>query len=225
MKKSVLSEIRIYLFFSIFSALIFLLLLPLKHPYPFSYILKILPLISLLILAVRNFKGKRRILLIMALLFCMAGDVLLDLDRSANFKPALVSFLIGHLFYIFLFLSGGLDLRSRLPMLLVTLVYSLTVGFILSSIDPEFLLPVFAYLTVISLMTLSAFSMKDFSWLIAAGASVFMFSDTIIAVNKFLQPIPYSTVFNISLYYAAQILIVLGLIIKSRPLATKTGKQ
>lgn len=57
-----------------------------------------------------------------------------------------------------------------------------------------------------------AFLMVDFSLTVNLGAMIFVFSDTVIAVNKFLRPIPHSTVFNIGLYFIAQFLIVIGLI-------------
>jgi len=197
---------------SIIAALVFVVLLPGYHPYPFSFLLKLIPLLSLSVLVFLRKRGKIRILSLFALIFCMIGDVLLDLDRNVYFKLALAAFLTGHLFYIFVFISKGIEIKKRIIPVLGVLAYSFLVGFFLSSIDPNFKIPVFAYLCVISLMTLSACVKRDFSRWIAWGAVIFMISDTVIAVNKFLQPIPYSTVFNISLYFIAQIVIIRGIV-------------
>jgi uncharacterized membrane protein YhhN len=198
---------------AITAALLFIVLLPGFHPYPLSFILKLIPLLCLSILISLNTGGRGRVLILLALSFCMIGDVLFDLDRSGNFKMGLAAFLTGHIFYIIVFQLNRQYTKSRLPYLIFILVYTLIIIFFLKDIDRDFLIPVMAYLAVISIMTLSAFLMKNFSWYIGAGALVFMFSDTIIAINKFLTPIPYSTVFNIGLYFTAQILIIRGLLI------------
>ncbi len=192
---------------------LFLLLLPLIHPYSLSPLLKIIPLSCLLILVAGGIKGRQRILLVIALLFCMAGDVLLDLDRSANFKPALVAFLLGHVFYIIIFQLERQFEKKRAMYLVSVIVYTVVVGFFLKDIPAQFLPPIMVYLAVISIMVLSALMMKNFSWVICAGSMIFMISDTIIAINKFLVPIPNSTVFNIGFYFVAQVLIVSGLLI------------
>ena len=196
---------------SIIAASLFIILLPLFHPYPLSFILKLIPLMSLSILVLLKTEGKERILILLALIFCMIGDVLLDLDRNSNFKLALAAFLTGHIFYIIIFQLHRTIEKSKLPYIIAIIIYTIAVGIFLKNIDPEFLIPVYAYLTVIGIMTISAFMMKNFSWLISGGAVIFMFSDTVIAINKFLYTIPNSTVFNISLYFIAQILIIRGL--------------
>jgi uncharacterized membrane protein YhhN len=46
------------------------------------------------------------------------------------------------------------------------------------------------------------------SVLVALGACVFMASDALIAVNRFVQPVPLASLWILSLYYLAQTLIV-----------------
>ncbi len=214
--KNLSEKSKILYLVCIFAAILFVILLPGHHPYNFSPILKIIPLLSLLIIVSAEVKGRKRILIMMALIFCMIGDVLLDLDRSGNFKIALIAFLIGHLFYIIIFQIERRFEKKKSIFLILIFVYTLIVGFLLKDISPEFLPPVMIYLLVISIMTLSAFLMKDFSWIICTGAIIFMISDTVIAINKFLIPIPNSTVFNIGLYFIAQCLIITGLIINEQ---------
>ncbi|MCP4162678.1 MAG: hypothetical protein GY760_21650, partial [Deltaproteobacteria bacterium] len=87
--KNLLLSGKILYLISILSSFLFLILLPGYRPYSFSYLLKIIPILSLIILVILQIEGKRRILIFLALAFCMTGDILLDLDRNANFKPAL----------------------------------------------------------------------------------------------------------------------------------------
>jgi alkylglycerol monooxygenase len=50
---------------------------------------------------------------------------------------------------------------------------------------------------------------------VAVGAAFFMLSDTLLAINRFVSPLPMSQVWVLSTYYAAQILIVRNIV---RPL-------
>jgi alkylglycerol monooxygenase len=44
---------------------------------------------------------------------------------------------------------------------------------------------------------------------VALGAGIFMLSDSLIAIDRFVTPIPLAGLWVLSTYYAAQILIVL----------------
>ena len=43
---------------------------------------------------------------------------------------------------------------------------------------------------------------------VAIGAGVFMLSDTLIAINRFAQPLPMAAFWVLASYYVAQVLIV-----------------
>jgi alkenylglycerophosphocholine hydrolase len=201
---------------AILAGMIFIVLLPIFHPYPLSFVVKGIPVLCLIVISLRNFRGGRRILVLLALLFCLAGDILLDLDRSANFKPALAAFLLGHIFYIVVFVGKIRFEKRRLPWLIIATVYIGLIAFILRTMSPEFVLPVYAYMVVIGAMWFVSYLMDNFSIMISLGAMIFVLSDTIIAVNKFLKPLPYSTIFNIGFYFTAQILIIIGLIVREK---------
>lgn len=204
-------------FATFFSAFTFLLSQVFNFTYNYSFILKAVPIISLIILAVRHLNNMNRGLLIIGLLFCMLGDILLDINRVTNFKIALAVYLIGHLFYISIF-HKKLEYKSLylLPMISV-FIASLVIGYFLRNIPKDLLIPVIIYLTVIAIMVMSSFLFSKSNWLIWGGAILFMISDTVIAINKFLVHIPKSTFFNIGLYYLAQILLVTGLLIALSP--------
>lgn len=78
-------------------------------------------------------------------------------------------------------------------------------------------LPVAAYVTVIALMAAQAMGRAAMlrtpgSIWVAVGAGFFMLSDTLLALNKFVSPLPLSQLWVLSTYYIAQVLIVRGLL-------------
>ena len=48
--------------------------------------------------------------------------------------------------------------------------------------------------------------------LVAAGAACFMVSDALLAINRFVLPLPASALWVLGSYYAAQCLLVMGLL-------------
>ena len=70
------------------------------------------------------------------------------------------------------------------------------------------------YAVCLSLMGLLATlrpNVLAYGWVVA-GALLFILSDSLIALNKFLVPIPGSAFFVMSTYAAAQYLIVVGMV-------------
>jgi uncharacterized membrane protein YhhN len=76
--------------------------------------------------------------------------------------------------------------------------------------DPRLRVPVLAYMAVIGTM-LAASALPDSRWAIA-GAAVFVLSDSILARNKFVRPLPHGHLATMVTYHAALALIVLSLI-------------
>ena len=142
------------------------------------------------------------------------GDVILNIDRVGLFIPGLVAFLLAHLCYIGAFATEFRFSPVRAIPLGLLVVYALVMGFFLKEIPSDKLAPVMAYLVIITLMAMGSFLLREPAWLISVGAITFMISDTVIAVNKFLVPIPESTLINVSIYYAAQCLIVTGFVFR-----------
>jgi alkylglycerol monooxygenase len=152
-------------------------------------------------------------LLAAALLASLAGDVLLMLPVNA-FIPGLASFLVAHLFYIALFRRALAWFPSR-KALLGTLAFggAMLVWLWPGLGDPVLRGAVSVYVLVICLMAAQAIGralvLRDRrAVLVALGACVFMASDALIAVNRFVQPVPLASLWILSLYYLAQTLIV-----------------
>ena len=151
--------------------------------------------------------------LIAALVFSLGGDVFLMLPGD-YFIPGLASFLVAHLFYIALFRQGQPWFPSRRALAVVLAFGAGMYAMLWSSLtDPVLAAAVGAYVTVISLMTAQAIGRAQVrgdaaSRWVAVGACVFMLSDSLIAINKFLTPVPLSSFWILVTYFAAQMLIV-----------------
>lgn len=193
-------------------ALAFLAALPSIWPYPGSSVIKVIPILALATLLWRHVPGLQGKLLFAGMLLSGVGDVILNVDRVGLFIPGLVAFLLAHLCYIAAFATELRFTPKRAIPLAGLLVYALVIGCFLKDIPSDKLPPVMAYLFIITLMAMGSFLLREPTLLICIGAIAFMISDTIIAVNKFLVPIPQSTLINVSIYYAAQCMIVTGFI-------------
>ena len=168
----------------------------------------------------------RSVVFVVALLFCWAGDVFLLFQGGASsfFLLGLVSFLIGHVLYILSYryfrwkdtsreLLGTQKVRFALPIVLAGT--GLVVVLYPSLGDLE--IPVMIYALVLTLMVLNAVfrygrtSSASF-WFAFAGAVLFMISDSLLAINKFMNPLPQASLLIMLTYIAAQYLIVEGIL-------------
>ncbi len=156
-----------------------------------------------------------RWLLVAALLACLAGDVFLMLPADW-FVPGLASFLVAHLFYLRLFRAGQSWFPNRRALLGTLGFGAVMLVFLWRGLgsDIPLKIAVCAYVLVIALMTAQAIGratvLRDASSIaVALGAGIFMASDTLIAINRFVHPLPMAGLWILSSYYTAQILIVL----------------
>ena len=155
-------------------------------------------------------------LLLAALVGSLAGDVLLMFHGL--FIPGLVAFLCAHLAYLALFKRGQRWFPSRRA-LLATLGFAELMYAVLwlGGLPAGLRAPVAAYVLVIALMAAQAIGRalaqgdRGAGW-VATGAVFFMLSDTLLALNRFLTPLPLASLWILSTYYVAQILIVRGLL-------------
>lgn len=157
-------------------------------------------------------------LLLIGLAFSLQGDVWLLFERG--FIPGLISFWLAHACYIALFRRDTPWQPTRWSIVAcgcgmlvgVTYLYLWRNG-----LPADMRLPVAAYVLVIGYMATQAIAraaafQTPASYCVAAGAVCFMASDTVLAINKFVSPVPAADLWILGTYYLAQWLIVLGML-------------
>jgi uncharacterized membrane protein YhhN len=175
-----------------------------------------------------------------SLVFAWLGDValmfvpksfdditLMGLPKNPNFfLVGLAGFLVAHMLYAIAF--GNVANKTKTPLLrrkfwvaipllvyMVTLLYYLVPAINDNPLTKPFLGPVVIYSAAIATMVAFALNRygrvndKSFA-LVFGGALLFMLSDSIIAVNKFLHPFETSGIFIMVLYIAGQYFIAKG---------------
>ena len=162
----------------------------------------------------RNFR-----LVVLALFFCLLGDLFLIFDDYYKifFLVGLGSFLIGHVFYIFVFSNEKFNLKKGWQFfLLFTLAYSAFLFFLIKDSLNDLLIPVLLYMAVILVMINTAYLRNVNSAisynLVLTGALLFMVSDSVLAVNMFYEQFTWAPLVVMTTYAAAQFLIVIGLL-------------
>lgn len=152
--------------------------------------------------------------LFVGLIFCLIGDVCLALPHQKAFTEGLFAFLVGHIFYIFSFLSLTQIFHWISTGPLIIFGMSAFIFFWLRPHLGSMLIPVLLYILVISVMASGAwavFSKSSFQIsgraLILAGSLSFYFSDLFVARNKFIKDKYRNQLLGLPLYYAGQFLL------------------
>lgn len=152
-------------------------------------------------------------LIALGLGFSVVGDVLLELPLDL-FVPGLVAFLLAHFIYI-----GALARRWRGLALVGGLVFFAWGGGAFLVLQPglgDVTIPVAVYCAVIATMGwrasagLKAEPDKKLAALALVGAVLFMFSDTVLAFNKFHTPFAGARYLNMCSYWGGQLLLCLA---------------
>lgn len=184
------------------------------QPYPGSALVKgcAVGALALLALAARGRRRDTR-LLALALAFCAAGDVLLDLS-PALFAAGLGAFLLAHLTYICLFvrnrtLRGLPDGRTVVAVLTILAFSAALSAWIVPSVG-ELAVPVVLYICALTGMVCTAILARFRQPWVAIGAILFLVSDSLLAIHKFKEPVPLRDYLVWSTYYLGQCGIALG---------------
>ncbi len=158
--------------------------------------------------------------IIAALFFSWIGDLTLQFQVKNDlfFLIGLGSFLIAQLFYAISFFSTK-GIKSNFTLkLLIGIIYILAVALLISKLYPnlgDFRIPVIIYASVITSMAIGSASrlnkvnFTSFMYVLI-GATIFIISDSLIAINKFLLPIEYARFYIMITYVIAQYLIAVG---------------
>ena len=198
---------KAFYFLYVISAVVFVIAYYFEN-HEITTIAKPIPVLLLILLVKRNSRYNQ--LIILGLIFSLAGDILLM--KTVNlFLYGLISFLVAHVFYIAAFIkkSNKAALLSAIPFYIYGFAFFM---FLRPSLD-EMVLPVACYILIITTMLWRSFVQRKTSsiakWAFI-GALVFTISDSMIAVYRFYEPFFMDRFFTIVAYWTAQFLIYLS---------------
>ena len=153
-------------------------------------------------------------ILLIGLIFCLGGDVFLALPQERMFLFGLVSFLLGHVFYVVCFFYVA-DLNPwTWGGCAIAVAISCLVFFWLRPHLGSMLVPVIAYIIIITAMVIGAFTVlgdpalrSTGRLMVILGASSFYISDLFVARDRFLKPGFANRLIGLPLYYGGQFLL------------------
>jgi uncharacterized membrane protein YhhN len=157
-------------------------------------------------------------ILLLGLVFCLGGDVFLALPQEKMFLFGLVSFLLGHVCYVVGFFYAA-DLN---PWTwgggAAGLAVSVPVFFWLRPHLGAMLVPVAAYIVIITAMVIGAFTVFGDDGLhstgrvmVLSGAVSFYLSDLFVARDRFLKMEFANRLIGLPLYYGGQFLLAFSI--------------
>jgi uncharacterized membrane protein YhhN len=157
-------------------------------------------------------------LVILGLSFCAGGDLLLRLDKADPHDPlyfllGLMSFFLGHVLFICAFwFDGGNGLQLKWGILIYTYM-AVYVFYILKRIPGEDILlrsGVVSYCVIIGTMchrsislSVDAYPRVESTLYATYGSLFFVISDSLLAYNRFISPIPLDFVWVLGTYFIA----------------------
>ena len=153
--------------------------------------------------------------LLAALVFGLIGDVMLLGASSKRFVAGLSAFLVGHLFFVASFATAGMERPGWGWFGLAVLSASLAVGRGIlpgarAAGGPTLTIAVAAYMLVIGAMAVTGWATGLL--LVGLGVSLFVVSDTVLALGRFVEPRSWTRPVTMLTYHGAQALIVVGLL-------------
>lgn len=187
----------------------------------------LMPALMLLLFYSKSSTPNKNLLLI-GLFFSWIGDILLMLENKNPlfFIFGLASFLTTHIFYIIYFLKiryAGPSLLKKQPIYFaLVLAYGTSLVWQLYPYLGELKLPVIIYAAVICTMLLCSIHIflkvnKQAALYYWLGATAFVVSDSLLAINKFYESFAYAGILIMLSYCAAQFLIIRGYIQQDKP--------
>ncbi len=180
------------------------------RPYPLSYVVKIIPILSLALIAIGSIKGAIGKIVFAGLMFSAIGDLFLAFSGKGFFVIGLSSFAAAHFMYILVFFRKPVFQSPRVYFVFAFIFYGFTIWSFLTPNLNSMLIPVTFYILAITTMGVSAALGKNNHWIVLLGAVLFIISDSVIAVNMFLTKVQNSSFWIMLTYFPAQFLITYG---------------
>lgn len=202
-----LKTLRLYFswFYIVISAT-YLLLLPLAS-YPLHFFHKALPIILLITLFSAS-QLRRNPTVLLVILFSATGDVLLALNLENGFTLGLGAFLLAQLCYAKALFNWRHWSNWKLFPIGLLLVFILLCCWLIIPHSGAKLIPIIIYMLALSAMAISAIAASQTYDKLIVGAFLFVISDALIAINKFVFTVPLQDYLIMSSYYMAQFLLI-----------------
>lgn len=151
---------------------------------------------------------------LVGLLLGLVGDVCLGLPGDTAFRAGLVSFLFGHVVYVLAFIRlAPMAGMFTWPVLIILAVSLLVFLWLRPKLGPM-LIPVLAYIVVISAMVIAAWAVfsdpaqgRTTAWVILVGAVIFYLSDLFVARDRFVADQWINRLLGLPLYFGGQFLL------------------
>ncbi len=146
-----------------------------------------------------------------ALVLSWWGDVfLIPQNRPSVFRAGILSFLLGHVAFAVAFAGRGFDvLAAGAAVLLLIVPVYFVVRWLRPHVPRDMVVPVYAYVAVISAMLICAAASIASAGrpAILLGATMFYLSDLAVARDRFVAPGMTNRVWGLPLYYGAQLIL------------------
>ncbi|NNC82673.1 MAG: lysoplasmalogenase [Flavobacteriales bacterium] len=175
-------------------------------------------------------QGKRPFpkgLLLLALVASLAGDVLLLPQIGPHgFLAGLFAFLCAHAIYIYLFTSVPQKvlevsfIRKNPWVIFLSILFGLWMFYRLKPGAGDLLWAIVLYMLVILTMLVTALDRKGkvshrSYVLVSMGALLFVISDSVLAWNRFIEPLSQAPIWILGTYGLAQLAIAQGVVLQS----------
>jgi uncharacterized membrane protein YhhN len=182
------------------------------------WVAKPLATLLLLVLAATTrhaLSSRYRTLVTLGLTASLAGDVLLMLPDD-RFMAGLVAFLVAHVAYLAAFASRAPLLRHRSGVVGYAAVATVVLALVLPAVGGTLRTAIIGYVIMIALMAAQATSwlldepLSRAARLAAIGASCFVASDALLALDRFVLIVPARDLLVLAPYWVAQACIALS---------------
>jgi len=175
------------------------------------WIAKPLATFTLVVLVARHAptaSARLRKAVLAGLVFSLAGDVLLMLSPNL-FVAGLVAFLVAHLCYLRAFTLHARWFDDRLALAVLAAAAAAMLAALWNSLPAALKAPVLAYVVVIVAMAAQAWAIRRnrpsrATKSAAIGATLFVASDALLAIDRFRAPIPLASLWVLATYWLAQ---------------------
>lgn len=203
---------RIALIIALFTLPLMTITIALKSRSKPCVVFKALTTACIILIALLNAEGFEWFIFV-GLIFSLVGDILLEFER--HFLYGMLAFFLTHVFY-----SIGFVKLFNLPNGWVfVVIYSIVLlqYFFLMVHLGRFKLPVLLYsLAIATMLSLSFAAVRgeDYSKVLPPiGATLFAFSDSYIAWDKFVKKLPLRNFLVLFTYFAGQLFIAFSILI------------